>query len=289
MASMRIMERGAKIYSGMEGIPFWVKMKTMLLIPISMLCYLIPDRYYLVNYIGGKIYLRLAEYPTMFARKFGVYEYLKSSFFRSFLRKGMTVVDIGASKGFFTLLSARLVGKEGRVISVEPEPTNVKWLRKSIKENGYGCVKSLQLAMSDRNGHAKLFVGKKTGWNSLYRSETTNEDTVDVETRTLDSLVKDARAKHVDLIKIDTEGAEEFVLKGAEKTLRGNRDVVVIIELHEGIRRDKLFGFLEGLGFGIHRLTMDGLAEIPADRKRHITEIVAARNPSAVNDGLRRI
>ena len=76
-----------------------------------------------------------------------------------FVKKGMNVVDAGANLGYFTLLSAELVGELGTVYAFEPEEQNFKLLSRSVSENYLSNVRLSKQALSDRHGRIKLFLG----------------------------------------------------------------------------------------------------------------------------------
>src|SRR5262245_25241322 len=90
---------------------------------------------------GGTIYLDIGESKMMRARALGRYESKKMSLVRNWLEPGATFIDVGSNKGDFTLLAAKVVGSDGRVLSFEPEPNNCYWIRKSIEANRYENIR----------------------------------------------------------------------------------------------------------------------------------------------------
>jgi len=219
----------------------------------------IPDKYFLVNYRGGKIYLNLRESVMMRQRALGVYEYWKTRIFTNFIKVGMTVVDIGVNKGYFSLLAAKLMHDCGRVLSFEPNPDNCYWIRRSIEANNYKAVKLFELALSDKEGEATFYPGKRSGWGSLYfypvKAEP-DQKPITVKTATLDDILSRQDINGVDLIKIDVEGAELLVLKGAEETLKKAKNVKLLmdIDLKDDGQRHELFDFLRQCGFKVFKI-----------------------------------
>lgn len=156
----------------------------------------------------------------------GVYEPHITSVFRKVLRPGHTVVDVGTNAGWFTLLSARAVGPTGKVLSFEPEPGNFAALTRNIELNGFRQVATFPLALFDRVGELPLTLSATaSAWHSMVLP--VGETSVRVRTALLDATLAEARVEHVDLIKIDVEGAEPNVLLGASRTLERTDHLVV--------------------------------------------------------------
>lgn len=214
-----------------------------------MLTRLAPDRYEIYRVAGGLIYLNLHESAAMVQRALGAYEPAKYQMIRRHLRPGMTFVDVGANKGDFTLMAARLVGESGTVISIEPEPENHSMLQRSIELNGYANIKVLQVALSDRDGIADLRIGATSGAHTL-APEFNGVRTVSISTRTLDGVVAEQRLRSVDMIKIDVQGLELAVLRGASQTLLANPSVILLLDLPKQIEKRRAIGeYLAQFGF----------------------------------------
>jgi FkbM family methyltransferase len=208
------------------------------------------------EFAGGLIYLDLSESPMMRARAKGVYERAKVNFAQSYLRPGMTFVDVGANKGDFTLIAAKAVGELGRVLAFEPEPENCHWIRESIELNQYRNVELLRLALADAEGVATLYLGKKSGWHSLIASpkqQRAGGGAIRVRTQRLDEVLVERNCDRVDLVKIDVEGAELDVLRGAERTLAGNRQLALLLEIHpsKGVDPGEVCNLLAENGFSL--------------------------------------
>jgi FkbM family methyltransferase len=214
-----------------------------------------PSFYYPYKFSGGRIYLDITESPMMLARVVGRYEPEKHKALEIFLRPGSTFVDVGANKGDFSLVAGKVVGSEGRVLAFEPEPTNYKWMRRSVKLNGYRNVSLYQIALSDRNGQAPLYLGEKSGWHTLVSGQRfRGQGVIYVETRTLDSFLEQMHfVDHIDVMKIDVEGAELQVLAGASATLGKAGNMVILIDVHPelDVHPRDVCEFLETKGFSL--------------------------------------
>ena len=154
---------------------------------------------------------------------FSFYEAPTAGYLRSRLGKGMVFADIGANVGQFTLLAARLVGPDGHVFAFEPEIHNYESLQRNIQLNHFSNIKALRMALADYEGTASLHVhhdssNSNTGVHSLTpRPEWEHRDVNSVEVTTLDQALKDV--PRLDLVKIDVEGAELLILRGARAHL----------------------------------------------------------------------
>ena len=192
----------------------------------------------LINVQGNKMYLNTNDRsiaPVLLTEK-GIEKY-QTKLFKKMVNEGMVVVDIGARIGYYTLIGAKLVGKEGIVYAFEPEPNNYKFLCKNIKINSYPKVISLQKAISNKKGKSKLWFDKIILPCSSFSEENASvfskghflekDNFVEVETITLDEFFRDTK---IDVIKMDIQGAEGLAIEGAKKILRNNNDLKILME-----------------------------------------------------------
>ena len=194
--------------------------------------------------------------------------------FEAAVRPGMTVVDVGAHIGIYTLSAARLAGPGGKVFSFEPAPRSFQLLRDNVQVNGLlesGRIVLDGRAVSDRSGPAALHLyANDSGHNSFYPDGRPAE-TIHVETVALDeALPPGAR---VDVVKMDAEGAEPLILRGMRRVIADNPKLVVFLEFAPcHLRRAAASpeAFLEEIaGLGFQALLVDepggGLRPAPAD------------------------
>ena len=90
---------------------------------------------------------------------FKIYEPDQTEIVKKYVHEGDIVIDVGAHVGYYTLLMAQLVGKNGKVYSFEPDPVNFQLLKKSVEINEFENVILIQKAVSDTNEKVKLFLG----------------------------------------------------------------------------------------------------------------------------------
>ena len=162
---------------------------------------------------------------------------------RQHLPAGAVFVDVGAHIGYYSLKAAAIVGPEGRVIAVEPNPPTVKELRDNIAASGATAVHVQPVACADAEGTLDLFAAPRanTGQSSLSRANAAQEGSVaepyHVRARTLDAIVAEEKVARVDVIKVDVEGAETLVLKGAGMTLDRFHPVVIVEIIEQQLRQ----------------------------------------------------
>jgi len=164
----------------------------------------------------------------------GTYEPEFLNALRKYVRPGDTCVDVGGNLGYYCLLMANLVGPQGRVITFEPVEENIAVLKENLAVNK---IKNVELVNSA--------LGAQPGTLSLIRSEAGSisatpsirgyavegeQSSIDVPVTTLDEYLEEKSWRPA-VIKIDVEGAELEVLRGALNTLRVARPTV-LVEVH---------------------------------------------------------
>jgi FkbM family methyltransferase len=217
----------------------------------------------------------------------GQFESAEVAFVSRFLRPGMTVLDVGAHHGFYTLLLSKLVGPEGRVFAFEPSPRERRTLLRHVRINRCGNVNVEALALGSEEGNASLFVvqGEQTGCNSLRTpaSDVPGEFIpTPVRIVRLDDWLDAQKIERVDFIKLDVEGGELEVLRGAEDLLERHPRLLILAELQDvraeawGQRAKDVAAFLQSFGFRWFKPMLGGnLANVPEDRDEYDDNLVA--------------
>ena len=193
----------------------------------------------------------------------GSYEPEVAACFRRILQPGMGVLDIGANIGFFTMLSAALVGPGGHVLAIEPNGRNVRLLEASRRVNGFSQVTVAQLA-----------AGAETGVLSLHRSHsngTASQPGADIAAllgaETVGCVRPDALVtaeRRIDLIKVDVEGAEYLALSGCSAIIRRDRPALIsefspgLMPGISGISGPAYLAWLVGQGYALSLVMPDG-------------------------------
>jgi methyltransferase, FkbM family len=158
------------------------------------------------------------------------YESMLERFYRGLLSRGDTCVDIGAHIGRHTYPMLECVGAGGRILAFEPIPDLAQALRMQVESRGLSKTISIhQLALADEAGAAAFYIAVDApGYSGLRRrvyDVPTSVREIEVQLRTLDDMV-DGVIDSLNYIKIDAEGAEWSILRGARKALERFRPVV---------------------------------------------------------------
>ncbi len=148
---------------------------------------------------------------------------------QSSLSPGQVVYDVGANVGYHALMFAHYVGPHGHVVAFEPNPIDGAILRWNVTVNRATNVKVVESAVSDASGTVSFATFDEPG---IHRIAGTNEPTdakfITVTSVTLDEWVYTNGEMAPSLVKIDVEGGEYRVLRGAAKVLHEHRPVVVV-------------------------------------------------------------
>ena len=191
----------------------------------------------------------------------GQFEHDVIGFLSHYLKPGMIVFDVGANIGVYSLLSAKYVGEHGAVHAFEPTPETFAHLCTNVELNGFMHICLNQLAVAEKSGMSMLYLYEQNGMNSLAAQDWTGKPLgqVMVKTISLDEYVSAKDLPRVDLLKIDVEGAELSVLKGAYGLLSEANPPVVVCEFADkttanfGYKAISIRDFLETIGYRFYR------------------------------------
>lgn len=153
---------------------------------------------------------------------------------RDMIEVGDTVIDVGANEGMTTCLFALKVGPHGRVLAIEPDANNCELIRKNVELNGLTNVEIFQRVCGERAGDVVQFIDER-----VYLDKSVG---VPVDTMTLDDLI----SYKPNFVKIDVEGFEVPVLRGAAKVLALSPKMEVELHLSEdpaGVNMTRMFGY----------------------------------------------
>lgn len=170
--------------------------------------------------------------------------------------------DIGANVGTYTCFVASKLGS-GTVTAFEPEPRNVKKLKRNLEQNGLDA-QVVEVALSDTNGSIELALAEGDageGEHAIAAGE--SQATIEVKTKRVDTIVQEDWIEPPTVVKIDVEGAELSVLRGMKETLQKHCRMVYV-ELHTNkIERysgtvDEVYSLLGDAGFEIEVIERRG-------------------------------
>jgi len=210
---------------------------------------------------GPRILIEPNEYSGRAIYYTGDYDRRITWICKRLLRPGDCLLDIGANQGEVGLYAAQFVGPTGSVHIFEPQPKLANLIRVSAELNGFDHVHIHQIALSDREGQADLFVPQKhTGMGSLSRDNTgcgMDVDVLKVRTYRTGSYLQDLKLPPIRVIKMDVEGHEEQVIGGAMAFLRSNKPAAIVFECHDNGQpffERGVVRLISSLGYGFFQL-----------------------------------
>lgn len=199
----------------------------------------------------------------------GLFEIPETILFKKILKRGMVFLDVGANIGYYSALAGYLVGKEGTVISIEPEEKNFVLLQKTVQANPGAHYHLFKIAAAAEEATSEFFVSEENcGDNRLAGNERPDDaqewKTVMVPCTSVDKLIRDHHLPLPDVIKVDVQGFEAEVIKGCKELLQRKKTLVLMIEFWpDGLRSAGTdpIAFLKEirqLGFEIQYITLKG-------------------------------
>jgi len=212
---------------------------------------------FLIADLGEGVQIRVHG-PELKWLVYGIKEREETGAFLSLVREGMTVLDIGANIGIYSLLSAKRLGGTGAVHAFEPTPFVADRLRDNIRLNDFQNVRVNQMALSDRAGTARFYLHEEADCSSL---GAVSSNSIEVDTMSLDEYVRRAGLDRVHLIKIDVEGGEFRVLLGARALLSRPNAPAIMLEFNPpllalmGSSEDELAALLLSYGYKLQMIS----------------------------------
>lgn len=175
----------------------------------------------------------------------GCYEHQTRLLFEKTITEGSVVFDVGANVGFYTILASVLVGPNGRVFSFEPVPRNLFYLKEHLRLNSIKNVTVVEAAVTNHYGTANFDFGRHPSTGHI-----TKEGNCRVQTVGLDKFVEKESIPRPDYIKIDVEGAEMLVLKGADRILN-DRHPTLFLSTHGSDIHSRCCRYLQSMGYDL--------------------------------------
>jgi FkbM family methyltransferase len=195
----------------------------------------------------------------------GIWEPQSLEIMRSHLPAGSTFIDIGAHIGYYSLKASRWLGPNGTVVAIEPNPPTVERLRDNIRYSSVFRVLVQPVACAESESTLDFYASPRgnTGMASMSRGNASHELNGEptryrVRARPLDDIVAELRLSRVDFMKLDVEGAEMLVLKGAKQTLARFRPALLVETIDRqlqgmGTSTAEMSAFLTGMGYVARR------------------------------------
>lgn len=177
--------------------------------------------------------------------QFGIREEISTNAFRNELEQlkddiegEITVLEIGANIGYYTLLEATVLGDRCNIYAIEPVPRNIEILEKNVALNGFSDNISLhQLALGDQNKRAELHLAEESNWHSFHRIKD-HSSSIEVNVMTADRFLSEQNLSpdSVHVVRTDPEGFEVEIFQAMDQILASETPLLVFVELHPSFR-----------------------------------------------------
>ena len=184
----------------------------------------------------------------------GVYELGTVSVLQDFLKQGDTFIDVGANIGWLSLVGAKKVGKSGNVFAFEPVPSTSDILKSNKEINGFTQILLNQFALGNSEETVIIYPEKENRGGASILNHQSNKG-IEIEVKRLDNFQINSK---VNVIKIDVEGFELDVLKGASETIKKDKPILIIehsIDRNNTAEQYEIYNWLVDLGiYKIYKL-----------------------------------
>jgi FkbM family methyltransferase len=203
---------------------------------------------------------------------YGVYEAEESPYLLRAGEGAQVVFDIGANVGFYSLHWASRIAQGGQIHAFEPVPSTFAWLKRNVEINHLTeVVRTNNFGLSDEKKTLSIYLPAVSGCGAASIKNLHPEESsqvVEVDVRTLDDYVSEAGLSRIDLIKIDVEGAELFVIKGGFKTIAQTKPLIFMELLRKwskpfGYHPNEVLALLGEIGYRCY--TFEDNKVIPFD------------------------
>ena len=182
----------------------------------------------------------------------GVREPYMTDIVGSLLKRGDIVVDIGANIGYYALLECSMVGRLGHVYAIEPVPDNCERLAANVRLNQYANISVHQVAIGYKNRTQSMSLSEMCNMSTLERSDYRSyAKIIRVKVISLDDFMRGK--PYPNLLRMDIEGYEYWLVKGASKLLSQDKPLRICMELHFDVLREKTAEMVKELEcYGFH-------------------------------------
>lgn len=233
----------------------------------------------------ARVWLNPQDPVVSGALTFGVYERGEIAFFRSRFGAGMTFVDVGANVGLYSALALSTPGFRGRVLAIEPHGESRLYLQKTIDSNAAPAAGTVvcELAASDRPETLTLYQNPENKGDNRVYPDPLLQGGETIRADTLDNICRQHGISSTQFIKIDVQGAEAKVVRGASRLLAASADCILMTEFWPyGLARcgSDAMDYLEllrALGFQLYELAGTNGVPTPVASPRALVERTQGR------------
>jgi FkbM family methyltransferase len=226
----------------------------------------IPFKFLLINGNKIKFYAKGQITLSLFNNEF---ENNETSIFQKIIQRDMVVVDAGANIGLYSLIASKLIGEKGKVFSFEPSKETFARLCSNIELNNVTNITPLNIGLGDKIDE-KLVLLQDDGLGDATRyllpqnqapsdifDEVSKSNVEEIIIDTLDNCLNKFNIQSIDFLKIDTEGFEYYILKGATNILKNSPNIVILMECtptgtaRANTNQDEVFKIIKNAGLNI--------------------------------------
>lgn len=216
----------------------------------------------------------------------GDFEQEELAYINKTLVAGDSFVDVGANIGLFSLYASQKVGATGKVITFEPSPKTFNRLKENIELNGCTNTHLHQLGISDKPGELSLNISGDgmDAWET-FAPDLNNrfQDQVKVPVVTLDDMLANENKEKIRIVKIDVEGWEKFVLKGAEQFFTTYSPIIMLEFTEEntqmaGYAVTELYDIVSMWGYTWYAIENGNLKPSPRKENYPYENLIAIKN-----------
>ncbi len=197
----------------------------------------------------------------------GLHELNEWRFLNCHLKPAMVFADIGANQGEFSLFAAKRLPR-GRVLAFEPVDLYHRQLKENIALNSFENIETFAFGLSDQTKQMPIYssaegIGEHEGLATIFQSSQRGRLVQQIELKVFDDLIPALNLSRLDFMKIDVEGAELMVIRGARKTIEKYRPYIML-EVNEetyraaGYSVNDVRSFFASLGYTLNLITKDG-------------------------------
>ena len=189
----------------------------------------------------------------------GMFEVETIWFFKKLLRPDLILFDIGANIGIFSLIAAKKLNNNGKIYAFEPSDRVYNQFEENIKLNSFNNIFLYKVGMSDKAGSLEFHVCADDAYNSL-GSVPLREIlyTTEIQVSSIDEFCKENDITRIDVLKIDTEGAESSVIEGGKNMLKGDNAPIIFSEYNRHVQSIgnlmKIESLLREYGYELYEL-----------------------------------
>lgn len=215
----------------------------------------IPDYAYSVNmHVHPHSDGKGDQYVSKAIADNGIWEPFETKLLLKLIERKQCFVDVGANLGYYSLIASPVMGCSASIFAFEPEPKNFTVFEKNIIDNQLNNIVAVNAGLGEKDESLKMFLSDDNYGDHQIYDAGLDRNSIDIDIVSGDRFLKEKGISRIDVIKMDTQGAEQFVVNGLEETLRNSLpNLSMIIEFwpfglrKSGCHAHKLLDFLLSL------------------------------------------